>query len=70
MHRLWRVSLLVNAATRRTTTRGMKRQAPSAAATYTPHLRYSRYAAIIGALPSRSKTKLEGADHRLSSVSS
>jgi hypothetical protein len=48
MHCLWRVSLLVSAATRRTTTRGMKRQAPSAAATYAPHLRYSRYTAITG----------------------
>jgi hypothetical protein len=48
MHCRCRASLLVNAATRRTTTRGMKRQAPSAAATYAPHLRYSRYAAITG----------------------
>jgi hypothetical protein len=46
MHCLWRVSLLVKAATSRTMARGTKRQAPSAAAMYAPHLRYSTYAAI------------------------
>jgi hypothetical protein len=68
MHCFARVSLRVKAATRRTIARGRNRQAPSAAATYAPHLRYSTYAAIAGAHPLALDTELEGADQRLSSV--
>ena len=46
MHCLCRVSLRVNAATSRTIARGTYRQAPSAATTYAPQVRYSQCCAI------------------------
>src|SRR5579872_1972953 len=58
MHCLWRASLLVSAATRRTIASGKYRQAPSAATKNSPHFRYSRNAATRGP-PFRSETELE-----------
>jgi hypothetical protein len=63
MHCLWRCSLLVNAATKRTTARGMIRQAPTAAAMYAPHLTYSRYSTRG---PSRSGDRLKALTPQLS----